>query len=95
MKPELKRLLAEKLLAGDSATERRVNPVDRRRMNTYIIPDRRSGLADRRADTPELIKRFLAGYKRERRLAVSDRRQQHTFILNDRRSGVADRRSGS
>lgn len=95
MKPELKRLLAGKLLAGDSATERRVNPVDRRKVNTYVFPDRRSGLADRRADTTELIKRFLVGYKRERRLAVGDRRQQPTFIMNDRRSGVADRRSGS
>lgn len=95
MKPELMRLLTEKLLAGDAATDRRVNPVDRRRMNTYIYPDRRSGLADRRADTSELVKRFLVGYKRERRLAASDRRQQHTFIMNDRRSGVADRRSGS
>jgi hypothetical protein len=95
MKSELKRRLAEKLLNDDPATERRVNPVDRRRLNTYISPDRRSGLADRRADTPELIKRFLIGYKRERRLANCDRRKQHTFIINDRRSGVADRRSGS
>ena len=95
MKPELKRLLAGKLLSGDSATERRIHPVDRRKVNTYVFPDRRSGLADRRADTTELIKRFLVGYKRERRLGVSDRRQQHTFIMNDRRSGVADRRSGS
>jgi len=92
MRPELKRLLAEKLLAGDPATERRVNPVDRRKVNTYIFHDRRCGLADRRADTSNLIKRFLAGYKRERRLATCDRRQRHTFIMNDRRSGVADRR---
>lgn len=95
MKQELKRLLTEKWFSGDPATERRVNPVDRRRLNTYISPDRRSGLADRRAGTSELIKRFLIGYKRERRLATSDRRKQHTFIMNDRRSGVADRRSGS
>ena len=95
MKPELKRLLAEKLLSGDPAAERRVNPVERRKMNTFIAPDRRSGLADRRAAPSELMKRFLFGYNRERRLGAGDRRKQHTFIMNDRRSGVADRRSRS
>lgn len=95
MKPELKRLLAENLLTDDPAAVRRVNPVDRRKLNTYISPDRRSGLSDRRAATSELIKRFQFGYKHERRLAASDRRKRNTFILNDRRSGVADRRSGS
>ena len=95
MREELKRLLAEKLLIDDSETERRVNPIDRRRLATYIFHDQRSGLTNRRADTSELFKRFLYRYKGERRLANSDRRKLNTFIVEDRRSGVADRRSGS
>jgi abortive infection bacteriophage resistance protein len=95
MSEELKRLLTEKLLIDDLETERRVNRIDRRRLKTYIFRDQRSGLADRRADTFELIKRFQFGYKGQRRLANSDRRRLNTFIIKDRRSGVADRRSGS
>ena len=95
MREELKRLLAEKLFIDDLETDRRVNHIDRRRLNTYIFRDQRSGVADRRADTFELIKRFQFGYKRQRRLANSDRRRLNTFIMKDRRSGVADRRSGS
>jgi len=95
MREELKRLLAEKLLIDDPEAERRVNLIDRRRLNTYILRDQRSGLANRRADTSELFKRFIFGYKGERRLANSDRRKLNTFIVKDRRSGVTDRRFGS
>jgi hypothetical protein len=95
MREELKRLLAEKLLIDDLETERRVNHIDRRRLNTYIFDDRRSGLADKRAKNSELIKRFLFGYKCERRGANSDRRMLNTYIVKDRRSGIADRRPGS
>jgi hypothetical protein len=93
MREELKRLLAEKLSIDDLETERRVSHIDRRRLNTYIFRDQRSGLADRRADTFELIKRFQFGYKGERRLTKTDRRRESTFIMKDRRSGVTDRRS--
>jgi hypothetical protein len=95
MREELKRLLAEKLLIDDPKSERRVNPIKRRKLNTYIFRDQRSGLADRRADISELFKRFLSGYKGERRLTKIDRRRDNTFIMKDRRSGVTDRRSGS
>jgi hypothetical protein len=63
MREELKRLLAEKLSIDDPDTERRVNPIERRRLNTYIFRDKRSGLAERRADTSELFKRFLSGLR--------------------------------
>ena len=95
MREELRRLLAEKLAINDPEAERRGNPVDRRRLNTYILSDQRSGLADRRAGTSELYKRFLLGYKGDRRLNKSDRRKENTFIMKDRRSGIADRRSNS
>ena len=95
MREELKRLLAENLLIDDPENERRVNHIYRRKLNTYIFRDQRSGLADRRADTSELFKRFLFGYKGERRMTNSDRRRLNTFIMKDRRSGVTDRRSGS
>jgi hypothetical protein len=95
MSEKLKRLLAEKLLIDDPEAERRINPIDRRRLTTYIFHDQRSGLTNRRAETSELFKRFLFGYKGERRLANSDRRKLNTFIMKDRRSGVTDRRSVS
>jgi hypothetical protein len=95
MREELKRLLAEKLVIDDPEAERRGSPIDRRRLSTYFSRDQRSGLGDRRADTSELYKRFLLGYKGERRLTDSDRRKLNTFIMKDRRSGIADRRSGS
>jgi hypothetical protein len=95
MREELKRLLTEKLLIDDPETDRRFNTIDRRKLPTYIFDDQRSGLANRRADTSELIKRFIFGYKGERRLANSDRRKLNTFIMKDSRSGITDRRSGS
>jgi hypothetical protein len=95
MREELKRLLIEGLLIGDAVADRRVNSIDRRRLNTFVFCDRRSGLADKRAKNSELIKRFLFGYKCERRRADSDRRKQHTYFMQDKRSGIADRRSAS
>jgi hypothetical protein len=95
MKEELRRLLTEKLLIDDPQAERRINPIDRRRLNTYIFRDQRSGLADRRAKISEIIKRFRFGYRDERRKANSDRRKLSTYFMNDRRSGLADRRSRS
>jgi hypothetical protein len=95
MREELKRLLVEKLSIDDPDTETRVNPVERRRLKTFISKDRRSGIADRRAKISELINRFIFGYKYERRLVDSDRRKLNTYLLKDRRSGIADRRSGS
>ena len=95
MREELKRLLLERLLIDGAAADERANHRDRRRLNTYIFDDRRSGLADKRAKNSELIKRFLFGYKCERRRADSDRRKLNTYIMKDRRSGIADRRSGS
>ena len=94
MRNELRRLLFEKMLANDTADDRRINIVDRRRLKTYIANDRRSGLANRRAKDSVLMKRFLYGYKHERRKADYDRRKLNTFITNDRRSGIADRRLG-
>ena len=87
-------VLIEKLLIDDAEADRRVNSKERRRLNTYVFCDRRSGLADKRAKNSELIKRFLFGYKCERRRANSDRRKLNTYIMKDRRSGIADRRSG-
>ena len=95
MREDLKRLLIERLLIDDTVADRRVNYRDRRRLNTYIFCDRRSGLADKRSKTPELIKRLIFGHRCERRRANSDRRKLNTFIMKDRRSGIADRRSGS
>ena len=94
MGEKLKRLLIEKLLIDDAEADRRVNSKERRRLNTYVFRDRRSGLANKRAKNSELIKRFLFGYKCERRRANSDRRKLNTYIMKDRRSGIADRRSG-
>jgi len=95
MREELKRLLVDKMVTGRTESDRRVNANDRRRLNTYFYADRRSGLADRRAKTSELIKRFQFGYRCERRKANKDRRKLNTYVLDDRRSGIADRRSGS
>jgi hypothetical protein len=95
MREELKRLLIERLLVDDAVADRRVNSKDRRKLNTYIFCDRRSGLADKRAKNSEVIKRFLFGHKCERRRGNSDRRKLNTYIMKDRRSGIADRRSGS
>ena len=95
MREELKRLLIEGLLIGDAVADRRVNYRDRRRLNTFVFCDRRSGLANKRAKNSELIKRFLFAYKCERRQANSDRRKLSSYIVEDRRSGIADRRSGS
>ena len=95
MGEKLKRLLLEKLLIDDAEADRRVNSKERRRLNTYVFRDRRSGLADKRSKTPELIKRLIFGHRCERRRANSDRRKLNTFIMKDRRSGIADRRSGS
>ena len=95
MSNKLIKLLIENHLIDDSIANRRVTPIDRRKVKTYILKDRRSGIADRRAKTSEIIKRFLFGYKRERRQHNSDRRKLNTFLVMDRRSGMADRRSGS
>ena len=95
MREELKKLLIERLAINDALVERRVDFKDRRRLKTHISNDGRTDLADRRAKTPELIKRFLFGYKCERRQANSDRRKLNTYIMKDKRSGIADRRSGS
>jgi hypothetical protein len=95
MREELKRLLIEGLFIGDAVADRRVNSKDRRRLNTFLFCDRRSGLANKRANNSELIKRFLFGYKWERRQANSERRKLNTYFVQDRRSGIADRRSGS
>jgi hypothetical protein len=95
MREELKRLLVESLIIGDALADRRVNSRDRRRLKTFVFCDHRSGLADKRANNSELIKRFLFGYKCERRWADSDRRKQHTYFMQDKRSGIADRRSAS
>lgn len=95
MRNKLNKLLIEKFLKDDSIADNRVNPIDRRRLKTFISNDKRSGFADRRAKISEIIKRFLFGYKFERRLPDSDRRKLNTYLLKDRRSGIADRRSGS
>jgi hypothetical protein len=81
------------MLTDDSVSDRRINSLDRRKLKTYLSTDRRSGLADRRAKTSELIRRVLYGYKSERRRAHDDRRRLNTYIMNDRRSGVIDRRT--
>jgi hypothetical protein len=95
MRKELKRFLIEGLFIGDVVADRRVNFRDRRRLNTFLFCDRRSGLADKRAKNSELIKRFLFGYNCERRRANGDRRILNSYIVKDRRSGIADRRPGS
>jgi len=95
MREELKRLLIEGLFISDVVADRRVNSIDRRRLNTFLLCDRRSGLANKRAKNSELIKRFLFGYKCERRGANSNRRILNSYIVKDRRSGIADRRPGS
>jgi hypothetical protein len=94
MSRELKRLLIERLVTCHTGADRRLNPKDRRKLNTYVLCDRRSGVADRRAKTSELIKRFLYKYRHERRQSGKERRKLSTFIMNDRRSGIEDRRSG-
>jgi hypothetical protein len=94
MRNKLTKLLIEKLLKDDSVADNRLNPIDRRRLQTFILKDRRSGIADRRAKIPELIKRFQFGYKYDRRLVDSDRRKLNTYLFKDRRSGIADRRAG-
>ena len=63
-------------------TERRLGLRDRRRLNTYIANDRRSGLSNRRKPFGHRLKR----------LRTKDRRQMNTYIAKDRRSGIADRR---
>ena len=95
MSRELKRLLIERMVTSHTGANRRLNPKDRRKLNTYVLCDRRSGVADRRAKTSELIKRFLYKYRHERRQADRERRKLNTFIMNDRRSGIEDRRFGS
>ena len=95
MREELKRLLIEGLLIGNAVADRRVNSIDRRRLNTFVFCDRRSGLADKRAKNSELIKRFLFDYKCERRRDNSERRKLNTYFMQDKRSGIADRRSAS
>jgi hypothetical protein len=82
------------MLINDTVPDRRMNPVDRRSLKTYMEKDRRSGRPDRRAKMPEIVKRFLYEYESERRKADSDRRRQVTYLGNDRRSGIIDRRSG-
>lgn len=62
-------------------TERRLGLRDRRRLNTYIANDRRSGLSRRKPIA-----------HRDRRLRTEDRCQSHTYIAKDWRSGIADRR---
>jgi len=95
MRKELKRLFIEGLLIGDAVADRRINSMDRRRLNTFLFCDRRSGLANRRAKNSELIKRFLFGYKCERRRVDRDRRKLNIYFMQDKRSGIADRRSAS
>ena len=95
MREELKRLLIEGLFVGDAVADRRVNYRDRRRLKTFVLCDRRSGLVNRRAKNSELIERFLIGYKCERRRANSERRKLNTYFMQDKRSGIADRRSAS
>ena len=92
MRKEIGKLLLEKMLTDDSAGDRRINSVERRKLKTYLSNDRRSGLADRRAKVSELIKRFLFGYQCERRKTNCDRRKLNTYIMKDRRSGIIDRR---
>jgi hypothetical protein len=62
--------------------ERRLGSRERRRLNTYIVNDRRGGLSDRRKPVLNRLKR----------VRIEDRRQLHTYIAKDRRSGIADRR---
>ena len=95
MPGQLKKLLIEKMLIDDTVVDKRMNPMDRRTLKTYMENDRRSRAPDRRAKTSEIARRFLLGYSSERRKANSDRRKQNTYIRNDRRSGIADRRTSS
>jgi len=89
----LKRLLIEKMLINDTVVDKRMNPVDRRKLNTYLEKDRRTGVVDRRAKLPEIARRFFFDFPIERRKSTSDRRMSNTYIRNDRRSGIADRRN--
>ena len=95
MPGQLKKLLIEKMLIDDTVVDRRMNPMDRRTLKTYLEKDRRTGVVDRRAKIPEIARRYFFEFTIERRRSKSDRRELNTYIRNDRRSGIADRRSSS
>jgi hypothetical protein len=95
MDKDMIKYIIGKRFPNDSEVERRINIYDRRKLSTYIVNDRRSGAADRRATITELISKYSFRDHDERRCGKSDRRELNTCIKDDRRSGIHDRRSGS
>jgi hypothetical protein len=83
------------MLLNDKLVDKRMNPTDRRTLKTYLEKDRRTGVADRRANLQEIARRFFFEVSIERRSSRSDRRMLNTYIRNDKRSGIADRRTRS
>ena len=59
MPGQLKKLLIEKMLIDDTVVDKRMNPVDRRKLNTYLEKDRRTGVVERRAKLPEIARSFF------------------------------------
>jgi hypothetical protein len=65
MRPELKKLLLEKLYHGEENFDKRIRAGDRRKKSTYLANDRRSGLADRRMKFSSLLVQLQDKYQKK------------------------------